>query len=101
MKIMYDWECTECHLIFEWLAKSNAKSVKCPLCFDAKAKKVFITPLQFKLKYNPKTDLVDWDGNTSQYWNEYKKMKAEGQNPRIPSLDGDGPNLSEENRIND
>jgi hypothetical protein len=43
----------------------------------------------FKLKYNPKTDLVDWDGNRSRYWDDYKKMKANGENPRIPALDGE------------
>ncbi len=43
----------------------------------------------FELVYNNKTDLCDWAGNTSQYWNEYNKQKAEGKNVRINELDGD------------
>jgi len=46
-------------------------------------------PPKFDLIYNNATDMVDWDGNTSRYWDDYKKMKAEGKNPRIPKLDGD------------
>jgi hypothetical protein len=44
----------------------------------------------FKLKYDPSKDIVDWDGNRSRYWDEYKKQKAEGKNVRIPKHDGDG-----------
>lgn len=43
----------------------------------------------FKLTYNPVTDMVDWDGNRTRYFDEYKKMKKEGKNPRIPQLDGE------------
>ena len=43
----------------------------------------------FKLKYNNKTDMCDWEGNKSRYWDEYKKQKAEGKNVRIPELDGE------------
>lgn len=43
----------------------------------------------FKLKYNPQTDMVDWDGNRTRYWDDYKKMKANGEKPRIPALDGE------------
>ena len=44
----------------------------------------------FKLVYNNKTDMCDWDGNTSRYWDEYKKQKEEGKNVRVPKHDGDG-----------
>ena len=90
---LYDFKCTDkkCGLEFEWLAKFD-EVVKCPLCWDTVAKKL---PPQgkspsFKLKYDPKVDRVDWDGNTSRYYDEYKKMKKEGKKPRIPQLDGDG-----------
>ena len=43
----------------------------------------------FKLLYDPKKDRVDWDGNRTRYFDEYKKMKKEGKNPRIPQLDGE------------
>jgi len=86
---LYDFECPECGAIFEWLAKMD-EVVKCPLCFDVDAVKIFpTTPPKFKLTYNPKTDMCDWDGNRTRYWDEYKKQKAEGKNPRIPELDGE------------
>ena len=44
----------------------------------------------FKLKYDPSKDIVDWDGNRSRYWDDYKKQKSEGKNVRIPKHDGDG-----------
>ncbi len=91
MKIMHDFECPACQLVFEWLINSKRKTAKCPLCWDENCQKVFITPRQFKLKYNPKTDMVDWDGNRSQYFDEYNKQIAEGKDVRIPQLDGDGP----------
>jgi len=100
MKIMHDFECSKCNLIFEWMIDSKEKTAKCPLCFDENCNKIFITPRSFKLKYNPKTDMVDWDGNRSQYWDAYKKQKSEGKDVRIPSLDGDGPKLSDDNLIN-
>ncbi len=65
--------------------------MKCPVCFDEIAEKIFPTKApSFKLVYNPQTDKVDWDGNRTQYYDAYKKQKAEGKNPRIPKLDGDG-----------
>ena len=88
---IFDYQCTEkeCGLIFEWFAKFD-EVVKCPLCFDEDAKKI---PPQgkspsFKLTYNNKTDMVDWDGNRSKYWDQYKKDKAAGKKPRIQQLDG-------------
>ena len=44
----------------------------------------------FKLKYDPSKDIVDWDGNRSRYWDEYKKQRSEGKNVRVPKHDGDG-----------
>lgn len=34
----------------------------------------------FELKYNNKTDMVDWSGNKSRYWDAYKAAKARGEN---------------------
>ena len=87
---LFDYACSACGLEFEWLAKFD-EVVKCPICWDEDAIKL---PPQgkspsFKLIYNNKTDMVDWDGNRSQYWDSYKKMKAEGKKPRIPELDGE------------
>lgn len=38
-----------------------------------------VSPCRFKLEYNNKTDLCDWQGNSSQYWNDYRKAKSEGK----------------------
>ena len=87
---LFDFECPKCKLIFEWMIKINEDTAKCPVCFDEDCPKVWLgkSP-SFKLTYNPKTDIVDWDGNRSKYWDEYKKMKKEGKKPRIPALDGE------------
>jgi len=31
------------------------------------------------LEYNNKTDMCDWSGNTSHYWDDYKKAREEGK----------------------
>lgn len=72
--------------MFEAIARFD-EEVKCPVCFDANAERIFPTkPPSFKLTYNPQKDMVDWDGNRSRYWDEWKKDKSQ----RIPKLDGDG-----------
>jgi len=32
-----------------------------------------IGPINFKLVYNNRTDMCDWDGNTTRYWDDIKK----------------------------
>lgn len=93
---LYDWECPKCKLVFEWMAKISEETVKCPLCWDEDAVRIFPQSApSFKLKYNNKTDMVDWNGNRSQYWDKYKEMKAEGKKPRIPLLDGEIKNVED------
>lgn len=83
---LFEYECPKCKIIFEWIAKFD-EEVKCPLCWDETAKKIFPTKSpSFKLTYNPQKDMVDWDGNRSKYWDDWKKDKTQ----RIPQLDGDG-----------
>ena len=88
---IYDFLCGECGNEFERLCKNTViKYAKCPNC-EMKAKKVFPKkPPKIDLTYNPKSDICDWDGNTTRYYDDYKKMKEDGKNPRIPALDGDG-----------
>lgn len=88
--ILYDFECTECGKVFEdFVDNSSILVVKCKIC-SKKAKRIFPQKSpSFKLVYNPKTDMVDWNGNRTRYYDEYNKMKKEGKNPRIPALDGD------------
>ncbi len=87
---LFDYKCPKCTAEFEWMAKFD-EIVKCPLCFDQDAAKIFPKKSpSFKLTYNPKTDIVDWDGNRSRYYDDYKKMKQTDNKARIPKLDGDG-----------
>lgn len=79
---IYDYLCTKCHVQFDKIAKED-EVVIC-LCGGV-AKKIFPKKSpSFTLKYNPRKDKVDWDGNTTQFYNEYKKQKAEGKDVIIP-----------------
>jgi len=86
---LYDIYCEKCgHEEIDVYLNMDDDNPICPLCrFEMKRA---TNCSHFKLKYNPKTDIVDWDGNRSRYWDEYNKMKDEGKKPRIPQLDGDG-----------
>ena len=88
---IYDFECPDCNNEFEYLAKNTViKYAKCPSC-GMKAKKIFSAKRQrFNLTFDPKKDMVDWDGNRSRYYDEYNAAKARGENVRISQLDGDG-----------
>jgi putative FmdB family regulatory protein len=80
---IYDFECS-CGYEFDAIAKTDQKYCKCPEC-GKKAKVVFPKGApRFDLKYNPKTDIADWDGNTSQYYRLYNEAKDRGENVRLP-----------------
>lgn len=82
---IYDMKCLKCDHEFEYLASNSfIKYTKCPEC-GKKAKKIFSASGQnFNLKYNPKTDMCDFDGNTSQYYRLYNEAKERGENVRLP-----------------
>jgi len=82
---LYDFKCQSCDNEFEYLAKNTViKYAKCPKC-GMKGKKIFCAEGQkFNLKYNPKSDICDWDGNTSQYYRAYNEAKERGENVRLP-----------------
>jgi len=82
---IYDFVCLECNHKFEYLSKSvTIKHIECPKC-GMKSKKVFSAKGQnFNLKYNPKTDMCDFDGNTTQYYRAYNEAKERGENVRLP-----------------
>lgn len=89
---IYDFQCEKCEYEFEEIVVHdiNIKYAECPKC-RSNSKRLFPKKASnFNLKYNPVTDSCDWSGNSTRYWEDYKKMKAEGKNPRIPKLDGDG-----------
>lgn len=86
---LYDFSCTICHAEFEQILDMDHNFTTCAKCGE-RAIRIFPQKApNFKLKYNPKTDKVDWEGNTSQYWKDYKQMKEDGKKPRIPALDGE------------
>jgi len=90
---LYDFCCenTDCAAVFEWFVSiKDIKKVKCPYCWNSPAKQIWTMGKSpsFKLTYNAQTDICDWNGNRSKYWDDYKKQKAEGKKVRIPKHDG-------------
>jgi len=89
MPIM-DFTCEHCGLAFDKLVESGVEIATCPKC-EGNSYKVFPRKApSIDLKYNPQTDMVDWDGNRSRYWDQYKQDKKDGKDVRIPKHDGDG-----------
>lgn len=87
---IFDFECKRCGCEFDSIEKSDVKIIDCPAC-GKKAIRVFPRAApKFDLVYDPKKDTVDWDGNRSRYYDDYKSAKARGENVRIAQLDGDG-----------
>lgn len=86
---LLDFHCKQCDGYFERLIDLDKEKTYCEHCHIELDQCFPRKSPSFRLKYNNQTDLCDWQGNTSRYWDEYKKMKAEGKNPRIPSLDGE------------
>lgn len=88
---IFEFRCKKCGEEFERIEKDhNVKETTCPYC-HFNAFRIFPTKApNFKLVYNPQKDITDWNGNKTRYWDDYRKMKAEGKKPRIPSLDGEG-----------
>jgi len=78
-----DWECEHCGNIFEDWTDSDVEITTCPKC-GKDARKIFLKAPNFELKYNPKTDICDWDGNTTQYYRKYNEAKERGENVRLP-----------------
>lgn len=81
--IANDWQCENCGVIFEDWTRANVKINACKECFHD-CHKIFLKAPTFELKYNPKSDICDWDGNTSQYYRKYNEAKDRGENVRLP-----------------
>jgi len=73
---LYDFECSKCGDVIEVLCGMDDGYV-CPKCLKPMNKLCNCT--HFKLLYDPKKDKVDWEGNTSQYWNAVREQRAEGK----------------------
>ncbi len=87
---IYDFDCEHCGLKFDKIVGYGVQIATCPEC-EGDSYKVFPRKApSIDLKYNPQTDIVDWDGNTTRYWDQYKQDKADGKDVRIPKHDGDG-----------
>jgi hypothetical protein len=75
---IYDYRCPKCG---EEKIDVYAKYEDVRLCDKCKEQMVKnCNCSHFKLVYNNKTDMCSWQGESSQYWMEYKKQKAEGKN---------------------
>lgn len=87
---LLDFYCEDCDIFFEKIIDLKKEKPNCPKCSKVGERSFPRKSPSFRLKYDNKNDMCDWSGNTSRYWDDYKKMKSEGKNPRIPALDGDG-----------
>lgn len=87
---VYDYMCKNCgNEVLDIIEKVETTEIHyCPSCDYPMVRATNCN--HFKLLYDPKKDIVDWDGNKSRYYDEYKKQKAEGKDVRIAQLDGDG-----------
>ena len=82
--ILVDLFCPECDE--EHIDVFIDTSEPLPMCekCDVEMKKL-IGAVEFKLVYNNRTDTCDWDGNTTQYWNDIKEKGGnEPQNDDQP-----------------
>lgn len=86
---LYEYICDDCYLHMETIefGKEIDESHICPGCGREMRRAISIP--NFKLKYDPKKDICDWQGNTTQYYRQYKEAKERGEDVRIPELDGD------------
>jgi len=88
---LYDFKCQECNHEFEALIYNTEDTIKngikytlCPKCGEISNKVFSAEGQSFNLKYNPKSDICDWDGNTTQYYRKYNEAKERGENVRLP-----------------
>lgn len=79
-KVICDIVCNDCKVIKEdvFLGYGEQPEDVCPECGKQMTKKVEFG--SFELKYNNKTDMCDWTGETSQYWKAFNEAKGRGEN---------------------
>lgn len=70
---IHDYKC-KCGLVKEFLLVKSTDKAVCPSCGKKMVKLFSPDKQKFKLHYNNKTDMCDWDGNTSRYWDDVKKQ---------------------------
>jgi putative FmdB family regulatory protein len=76
---IYEYRCVDCGNVDEKLEFGSEvnKEHFCSSC--GKPSDRIVSKCRFELVYNNKTDMCDWQGNTSMYWNDYKKSKENGE----------------------
>jgi hypothetical protein len=79
-KVFCDIVCNDCRIIKQdvRLAYKEEPEDVCPVCAKQMTKKPDFG--SFELKYNNKTDMCDWAGETSQYWKAMNEAKGRGEN---------------------
>lgn len=79
-KVIVDIICWECKILKKdvWLDYREQPKEVCPDCGKQMTKKIDFG--SFELKYNNKTDMCDWTGETSQYWKDFNDARARGEN---------------------
>lgn len=76
MRMLVDLICLNCkHEMIDEFIDSNKKLPECPKCQTIMNK--LPSALRFELKYDNRKDMCDWQGNTSQYWNDIKTKGGE------------------------
>jgi predicted nucleic acid-binding Zn ribbon protein len=74
---LYDFYCEKCGIEeLDVLCKSS-DGIVCKSCIKPMKRRCNCT--HFKLTYNNKTDMCDWQGNSSNYWKDVKAAKERGE----------------------
>jgi predicted nucleic acid-binding Zn ribbon protein len=73
---IYDFYCEQCGVEQEIFCRITEGAL-CARCMKPMKKKCNCT--NFKLSYNNKTDCCDWEGNSSNYWNDVKAARERGE----------------------
>lgn len=80
---IYDCECKKCgNIREEFLGIDEEPKEICDVCGGENAYR--LPGGNFKLVYNPKKDICDWQGNTTQRYKAYHDAKAEGKKIDLP-----------------
>ena len=80
--VLVDLYCPECEFIQEDVMVDTKLDDHglCANCGEANMRRMVPGQISFELKYDNRTDMCDWDGNTSQYWNDIKKTGGDDPN---------------------
>lgn len=77
--VLVDLFCDNCNniLVDQFVDTSLENHGICDKCKKGILKRMVSNKMTFELKYNNKTDICDWDGNSTQLWNKVKETKKE------------------------